>query len=548
MASSFSLTSSLYEGRYLKLSCSQSKDIATNTSTISWTLTSAGGGNDYYATGPTTVTINGTEVYYKARVAWTDKIFPAAKGSTSGTITIKHDSYGSKSINVSLKTAIYTSTVSEYKDTWTLDAIAQPSQPSCITWPQTTQNVGNIGSAFTIHMNKQGAFTHYVYCKWGSKTVEIGKNVADNVSWTIPIDFTNDIPNSMSGTGTIYVDTYSGTAKIGTKSVSFTASVPSYTPTISNIALTGGNLLGGAYVQGKSTVTATITASTLYGATIKSYSSTVDGKTYTGNGFTSSVLSDGNKKVSVIVTDTRGKTATLDSDDFIVYAYAMPTITSFTVERQSDGSTVVAYLKGKVSPVGNKNTKSFNVTLNGVTQSITIDGYDVDDTTTFVDVPTDQTLIATARIADWYTAIEKAATLPTVAVTMDFHHSGKGIAFGKTSEKEAFECAMPAEFSKGLMASHLAKIDVYDQKDFNDLVYNTGYYPSFAAPNGAGCSNYPASKTGVLEVISYMSQNAETGNWFGFAYQTYRTHDGEIYMRSYYTSNGFTAWKKIQFA
>ena len=81
MASTFSLTSPSYDGRYMTLSCSQSKDVETNKSTITWTLTSTGGKDKYYSTGPTTVKINGTEVYYCDRKDWTTKTFPAAKGS-----------------------------------------------------------------------------------------------------------------------------------------------------------------------------------------------------------------------------------------------------------------------------------------------------------------------------------------------------------------------------------------------------------------------------------------------------------------------------------
>jgi hypothetical protein len=41
-------------------------------------------------------------------------------------------------------------------------------------------------------------------------------------------------------------------------------------------------------------------------------------------------------------------------------------------------------------------------------------------------------------------------TVATVNVTIEFNGSGKGIAFGKTSEKDAFECAWDAEFSGSL--------------------------------------------------------------------------------------------------
>lgn len=112
-----------YQGRKLRLYCTSTTSIANNTSTINWTLYSEGGSSSYYTTGPTTVNINGTEVYYKGRVNWDKKTFPASKGSVSGTLTVTHNSDGKKAISVSLSTAIYTSSVTTNSGTWTLDDI-----------------------------------------------------------------------------------------------------------------------------------------------------------------------------------------------------------------------------------------------------------------------------------------------------------------------------------------------------------------------------------------------------------------------------------------
>lgn len=71
-------TSGSYEGRYLQLTITETVNVAANTSTLNWTLTSAGGSANYYTVDATTVTINGTQVYYKARTDWDDRVFPAA--------------------------------------------------------------------------------------------------------------------------------------------------------------------------------------------------------------------------------------------------------------------------------------------------------------------------------------------------------------------------------------------------------------------------------------------------------------------------------------
>lgn len=133
MASTFSLTSASYEGRYLQLTCTQVKNVSANKSKINWTLKAIGGSSKYYDTGPTTVTINGSRVYYCARKAWNSYAFPAAAGSTSGSIEVSHDDNGNKTISVSMATAIYTSTVSTKSGTWALDSIARKAEVTSAT-------------------------------------------------------------------------------------------------------------------------------------------------------------------------------------------------------------------------------------------------------------------------------------------------------------------------------------------------------------------------------------------------------------------------------
>ena len=133
-------TSKYYEGRYLQLTITESVNVVENTSTLTWVLQSLGGSVNYYTTGPTTVTINGTQVYYKARTAWSTSQFPAAKGSTSGTITVAHDSNGSKSISVGFSTAIYTSTVTEHGGTMTLSNIDRAAPSVSINVSSITAN------------------------------------------------------------------------------------------------------------------------------------------------------------------------------------------------------------------------------------------------------------------------------------------------------------------------------------------------------------------------------------------------------------------------
>lgn len=149
MAKSFSLVTDAFKytyngtpnvtcDRHMKLDCVQTIDYASFSSKINWTLTVYGDSqNWYYDTGPTTVTIDGNQVYYKDRTAvdnehLNNNVFPVKSGSFSGSLTVAHSSDGTKSIEVSMSTAIFYNAVKTKSGTWSLDNIelTKPGKPS----------------------------------------------------------------------------------------------------------------------------------------------------------------------------------------------------------------------------------------------------------------------------------------------------------------------------------------------------------------------------------------------------------------------------------
>lgn len=126
-----------YDGRYLELTITEAVDTVSNTSTLYWTLTSAGGSSSYYTVDTTTVTINGVTVYSKGRTYWSDKVFPAAKGSVSGSVTVSHNSDGSKTIDVGFSTRVYVFGSQEYGGSMALTSIDR-------TAPSVSFGVSNI--------------------------------------------------------------------------------------------------------------------------------------------------------------------------------------------------------------------------------------------------------------------------------------------------------------------------------------------------------------------------------------------------------------------
>lgn len=233
MASNGSFNTNSYDGRHVQFSWNvASQSVANNNTTINWSISAVGGSSSWYRSNPTSVYINGNCVYYNGtRVQ-------QYKGTiASGSYTIGHNSEGNASFSASVSSAIYSaSTNCNGSGSWSLPQIARASQPSCITWPNTTENIGDIGSTITIHMNRHSdKFTHTVRYSFYDLNGTIATNVASNCTWTIPESFYSKMPNLNSSWGTIYADTYNGSTKIGTKSVKFTCNVANANPTIDKI-------------------------------------------------------------------------------------------------------------------------------------------------------------------------------------------------------------------------------------------------------------------------------------------------------------------------
>lgn len=375
MASSFTLTSSSYKGRYMELVCTQTKDIAANKSIISWTLSSIGGENNYYSTGPTSVTINGKQAYYKARVEWDTKTFPAAKGSTSGSVEIDHNGDGSKAISVVMSTAIYSGTVSTYSGTWTLDSIPRKATITAVADFTDQDNP-------SISFSNPGGFRMDVWLEPNpvGDHLCVRENISNTGSykWTLTDAERDALRNHCTGTKcTIRVGLYSyvgGTQYADYKDKTFTVKESTATkPTVSMSAtLNNGSLpstFGGMYIQGKSKVDVTISATGKNGATIKSYSAVVDGKTYSSNKFTSDVVQNtGSVKVISYAKDSRGFTGSTEAT-VNVLAYSKPLVIPLGSENavlcyRSDGNgnrignSTSLWVKAKMSyyDVSKKNT------------------------------------------------------------------------------------------------------------------------------------------------------------------------------------------------
>ena len=284
-----------------------SQDIANNRTIIAWSC-GLHPEEQYYtnAVKMNAVTINGTEVYsggtYSDITDYKDRTF------ASGTLTIPHNSDGSKKFTISAVSGWIYGNGDYYgaAKSFTLPTIPRASSVSCST--------ANIGSNATITINRaSNSFTHTLTYSFGSLSGTIAtKTSSTSVSWTIPTTFYGQIPNDRSGTGTITCYTYNGSTLIGSKPTSFTATVnesaskPTLSPTAVDVNTTTTALTGDSskFIKYYSNASVATGAQARNSATLTSQKITCGAKSISSASGTINAVESGSFTFSA--TDSRG--------------------------------------------------------------------------------------------------------------------------------------------------------------------------------------------------------------------------------------------------
>lgn len=370
--------SNSYEGRYLQLTITESVNVKANTSTLTWTLQCLGGSVNYYSTAPTTVTINGTVVYSKGATSWDSYAFPAAKGSTSGTITVAHGSDGKKSITVGFSTRVYYSTAQEYGGSMTLTNIDR-------TAPTVTLATSNItASSVKITVTASTTANRWWYStNGGSSWVEFNSTdgtskeytitgLTPNTSYSIQVcarKKTNDVDGYSSKTsvktlgGSVISSVSAFTADAATAKITMSVTVynTSYTHTlvIKNGSTTVLTITGLSLSNGSNTITLTAAQrSTVLAAmsALKSFTGTFALTTYSG---------------TTQIGTASSKTATVQTTS----ANSAPTFTAFTFE--DSNATAVGVTGNNQILIQNISTLKLTLTAATAKNGATISSYSV---------------------------------------------------------------------------------------------------------------------------------------------------------------------------
>lgn len=433
--------------------------------------------------------INGTKhngSQYKSVLGWTHVI-------EHNNLIVPHNSDGSKSINISgtitgpSGTSLAGIKASGNK-TVTLDTIPRATKIDSVTC-NTPYVDGIITAKYTpkantfyhkriVYVNVDGTLTHI-------HTKELGKAATTQQTHTLQFDnnelslIYSKVTKTPTATIRVTLQTYSDSNysnKVGGDQFKeIKLNLPnSISPTV-ELELTAVNntysWLGSNYVAGLSGIKATMTATEAdkY-AKIVSTAIGYNGVTYNGGDATTFTVNipplskPGEIYLTATAMDSRNRFIAA-TRKITVLPYSAPVITSVKIERgtydngwtaDDNGGALEVRISTTLALADVGNTYDVTFKVDGSTKSPSygethqlISGADCVVYFTGIDGDASHTLTVTATDRTNNKGTVKL-TIPTRHITMEFNKSGKGIAFGKTSEEDAFECAWDADFKKNV--------------------------------------------------------------------------------------------------
>lgn len=536
-----------------------STDISANTSTVNWQLTVSR--YTYYHTfnkqGDSTLslTLDGQNVH-SSNPVW--EVWDGEVTLASGSTTISHNSDGRKTLPFSCTFNPNNGLHGTITVSGNLGLTAIPRSSSV------SVSAGVIGSAVTITINRQSSsFKHTVRYAWAGKSGTIATNVDTSTSWTIPLDFANDIPNSASGTGTIYVDTYSGSTKTGTQSTTLTASVPSNVkPTLSGIALSDLNSAAQNLIPNSNTFIQVVSnikvgfngAVGSYGSSITGYYAEIVGKNQStsSNGGSLGIMNyHGTIKIRASVCDSRGRWSDTKEVSVTVLEYFAPAL-SFSIARTgSTSSTLTATRNSKIAPLmvagsqKNSMTLTFKVARLGTTNFQADSGPATGSWTSISSLVNsqanlsgnylaNQSWVVIGTLEDKFTRTDFMVNVPTESVVLSYDRSGVGV--NKIRERGAFDV-------KGDIYANNKPIQQYQltdnngcgkliKQDFNSMKDTGFWWIDGTSPNN------PFGAWGMLEVFRPNPNSQE-------CIQRFTTSFGYMAVRENGFDNNWRPWRYV---
>lgn len=341
----------------------------------------------------------------------------------------------------------------------TLDTIPRASKPTL------SATSTNLGSSVTIYTNAaSSSFRHKIYYNWYSTTngsptwISIGQDVKDELPWTLPPTFANNLPGVTKGYGTIRCETYNGSTRIGTKDVTFEGVVPNTSDFRPKCAIevtdpTGYAAQYGSFVKGLSTFNIKVTPTLAYGSPIARYTVLANGQSYNEAEVTTGVVAELQGTIQATVTDERSRTSTLASKPYTALDYVKPTISALTVHRcdangaeNDQGEYVRATFSAAVAPLNSLNSAKYvlrytimsdgSATTTETELTALAGRYQVTDYTAApFAADGNSTYSVELAVTDDISTTTRATSVSTAFTLMNWGPEGRSMAIGKVAEK-----------------------------------------------------------------------------------------------------------------
>ena len=235
-----------------------------------------------------------------------------------------------------------------------------------------TVSSGTLGVEQVLTVTRyDSGFTHTITAACGTASVTVAsKSAALSIKFTPPIEWASQAPNGPTVAVKYTIDTYGGSTKLGSNTVTVSCKIPdSVVPTVSMAVSdpTGNKDHYGAFIQSQSKAKVDLTAKGAYGSTITAYQIIVGGSESTTNGATFDLPDSGKVAVTCKVTDSRGRSATVTAE-LSVTAYKPPTVSVATHYRCDaegnevpDGAYAYVEVAAEIASVAGMNTAALSV-------------------------------------------------------------------------------------------------------------------------------------------------------------------------------------------
>lgn len=446
-----------------------------------------------------TLTINGIDYATNCTVGLSGN---QEKTLFTKVVNIQHNADGTKLLAFDATLAIQV-TLSDvwYANFWTGGSVYLAQIPRESSIASVTENVVVNGTnKLTVNITrKYSAYKHSVSIRLGDYVTTI-ENVDTQCQFAIPTSWLGAIPNTVTGTGTVFVTTFNGTRKIGsTYSKDFKVTVPNdYIPSFTDITIERINndvpADWGIYVQGYSDCKATIVgAAGIYGSSIKKFELQIGDNKATAQTMTSDLPKSGTITIKGTVTDSRGRKVS-STRTITVVPYTLPVLDSIKLFRANSSGVEAdegTYIGGKIGfTYAQIGTNSVATSIEYKKQNETEWTYagTYANNQAFVlgggNLTVDDSYQVRIGLADELGWIGKVVTLGTSFTTLDLLKGGKGIAFGKVAETQNLaDFGFKARFRGGLTVDggitpdHLTRIEAMTQESEVGQYIRILYFP-----------------------------------------------------------------------